>query len=186
MSQAESTEILKTSRSGDPTATSRLLSLVYDELRRIAAHYVRRGGRQQTLQATEIVHEAYLKLVGQENVEWQDRTHFISVAACAMRQVLIAHARKRSAKKRGGDRLRFPLRDSLAVSGGPDVDLLSLDEALLKLNKLHERQVRIVELRFFGGLTYEEIAATLKVSPKTVETDWYAARAWLHRELGKE
>lgn len=179
------TEILKKSRAGDRTAASELLDLVYDKLRAIARGYLRRGRRHPTLQATDVVHEAYIKLVGQENLGRQDRTHFIAVAASAMRQVLVAYARKRDSKKRGGGWRRVPLRDTLAVSGKPDFDILCLDEALSRLEQLHERQVRVVELRFFGGLTCGEIAESLGVSAKTVEADWYSARAWLHRELGK-
>ena len=186
MSRSRSTEILKKAREGDSAAAARLLELVYNELRALAAGYLRRYRRRQSLQATDVVHEAYLKLVGQEDVEWQDKTHFVSVAACAMRQVLVDHARKRSSRKRGGGWQRVPLRDTLGLSGKPELDMLCLDEALQKLQRLHGRQARVVELRFFGDLKYDEIAETLGVSARTVESDWYAARAWLHREMGNE
>ncbi len=185
MTDGTCTDILKKSRTGDHAATGELLELVYDKLRAIARGYLHRHRRHQTLQATDVVHEAYMKLVGQENLAWQDRTHFIAIAASAMRQVLVAYARKRDSQKRGGGWNRVPLQDTLALSGRPDLDILCLDEALSRLEQLHERQARIVELRFFGGLTIGEIAENVGMTPKTVEADWYTARAWLHRELGK-
>ncbi len=179
-------DVIRKSRCGDGEATSELMELVYDRLRDLAAHYLRQGRRGHTLQATEIVHEAFVNLVGLTDVEWNDRAHFLAIAASAMRQVLGEYARQRGAQKRGGGWQRVPLEDTLSVSNGPELDLLHLDEALSRLGELHERQVRVVECRFFSGMTIEEAASALGVSAKTVEADWYAARAWLNRELSKE
>ncbi len=179
-------DVIRKSRCGDGEATSELMELVYDRLRDLAAHYLRQGRRGHTLQATEIVHEAFVNLVGLTDVEWNDRAHFLGVAASAMRQVLGEYARRRGAQKRGGGWQRVPLRDTLSVSNGPELDLLNLDEALSRLGELHERQARVVECRFFSGMTIEEAASALGVSAKTVEADWYAARAWLNRELSEE
>jgi RNA polymerase sigma factor (TIGR02999 family) len=186
MQATQGTEILKRARQGDSTATAKLVELVYDRLRRLARGYVRRNTPHGTLQATDIVHEAYLNLVDQTAVDCNDRTHFVAIAAHAMRQVLAGYARRRGAQKRGGHWKRVPLRDTLALSETPDLDVLALDEALSALEELHERQARVVELRFFGGLDFKEIGGTLGISPRTAEADWYAGRAWLHRELGRE
>jgi RNA polymerase sigma factor (TIGR02999 family) len=186
MPTSQGTEILKRARQGDRAATAELVALVYDRLRELAGAYVRRNTPHQTLQATDIVHEAYLQLVDQSAVDCNDRSHFVALAAHVMRQVLAGYARKRGAQKRGGDRRRVPLRDTLALSTSPDLDIVSLDEALSRLESLHERQARVVELRFFGGLSFEEAAVALGVATKTAEADWYAAKAWLHRELTRE
>ncbi len=177
------TEILKKARRGDRAASADLLEAVYDKLRLLAAAAMRRERRDHTLEATALVHEAYLKLIDETRVEWQDRAHFVSIAACAMRRILVEHARRRGARKRGGDRQRVPLRDTMALSGKPDLDILALDDALSALEKLDTRMARVVELRFFGGLGFDETASGLGVSARTAKEDWYAARAWLHREL---
>jgi len=147
---------------------------------------MKRRNPNQTLQATDIVHEAYLHLLSGENLEWADRTHFVGIAAAAMRQVIVDYGRRKGALKRGGGGQRIPLRDTLALSKNDVLDVVSLDEALQKLKALHERQARVVELRFFGGLSLKEVAAILDVSLRTVEGDWHTARAWLYRELKEE
>jgi len=177
------TGILKSLGQGNESAAAELFPLVYSELRRQAGRYLRNERRDITLQPTALVHETYLKLVDVESADWNDRAHFCRIAARAMRQILVDHARKRSALKRGSDLQRFTLSDSLGVSSGEVVDLLALDEALARLSELAERQGKVVELRFFGGLTTEEVAGILDVSVSTVESDWRIARAWLHREL---
>ena len=164
--------------------SDRLAELVYDRLRELAGRYMKRERRGHTLQPTELVHEAYVNLAAGDQKTWQSRTHFLGVASRAMRQVLVAYARRRGAQKREGGARRVPLSDTMSVSNGSDIDILNLEEALSKLEALDDRKVRVVELRFFGGMTIEETATALEISPKTVEKDWYTARAWLHRELG--
>ena len=170
-----------------PRATAeQLMPLVYDELRRLARGYMARENRDHSLQATALVHEAYLRLVDQTRVNWQGRTHFRAVGARVMRRILIDQARRRGSRKRGGDRQRVTLGDSILRPPDPDVDLpelLSLNDALEELDRLDERQAKVVELRFFGGLTTAEIAAALGVSERTVGDDWKHGRAWLKREL---
>jgi RNA polymerase sigma-70 factor, ECF subfamily len=171
---------------GDETAVSRLMPLVYDELRRIAASYLRRERPGQTLQATALVHEAYVRLIGEKAHNWQNRTHFLAIAALSMRQILVQRARARNAAKRGGDPERITIDQQLLAapeSGADRIDLLALDAALDRLSALNERQARIVELRYFGGLGVEEAAEALGISPATVKRDWTLARAWLKREL---
>jgi RNA polymerase sigma factor (TIGR02999 family) len=163
-----------------------LMPLVYEELRRLARGYMARERREHTLQPTALVHEAYLQLVDQSQVNWQGRSHFRAVGARVMRRILIDHARRRGGLKRGGDRQRVTLGDSLLRPPDPDVDLpelLALNDALDNLARLDERQARVVELRFFGGLTTTEIAEVLGVSERTVQGDWTHGRAWLRREL---
>ena len=162
------------------------MPLVYDELRRLAASYLRREKPGQTLQATALVHEAYVRLIGEKAQPWQNRTHFLAIAALSMRQILVQRARTRKAAKRGGDPERITLDEQLFVPpGGRDqgVDLVALDTALEKLAALNERQAKIVEMRYFGGLSVEEVAEALDISPATVKRDWTLARAWLKREL---
>jgi len=162
------------------------MPLVYDELRRLARAFMARENRDHTLQPTALVHEAYLRLVDQSRVNWQGRTHFRAVGARVMRRILIDHARRREGLKRGGGQQRVTLGDSLLQPPDPDVDLpelLSLNDALDKLARLDERQARVIELRFFGGLTMSEIAEALGVSERTVGDDWKHGRAWLRREL---
>ncbi len=160
-----------------------LFPLVYDELHAIAHRQVRRGGPGQTLNTTALVHEAYLKLVGRSQPGWQDRTHFLSVAAVAMRHILVDHARRRAAEKRGGDDHQILLAEAeLGVEARAEV-ILAVDQALASLAELNERLSRLVELRFFGGLTVEETAAVMGISERTVKRDWRKARAYLYRVL---
>jgi RNA polymerase sigma factor (TIGR02999 family) len=158
------------------------MPLVYEELRALAESYLQRERPDHTLQATALVHEAYMRLVKQEEVEWQSRAHFFAVAAQAIRRILVDHARGHLSAKRGGDRKRVRLDQDLALPE-PDLDLLALDEALEELARLHERQARIVELRFFGGLSLKEVAEYLGLSSRTIDGDWYMARAWLRSKL---
>lgn len=171
--------------SGEGAAAEALMPVVYDELRRLARGYVRRE-RARSVQATELVHEAYLRLAGDRPRRWRGRTHFLAIAAISMRRVLVERARARGAAKRGGDRVQVTLDEALAAGPGTAVDLLALDEALSSLAALDARQARVVELRFFGGLTVEETAEAAGVSPATVKRDWTLARAWLKRELGTD
>ncbi len=160
-----------------------LFPLIYDELRAIAASFFQRQEPGHTLQPTAIVHDAYLRLVRQEDVEWTGRAHFFAVAAKAMRQILINHARDRRAVKRGGDWGRITLDEQLTPATHRDLDIIALDEAMERLEEMDERQCRIVELRFFGGLTIEETGHVLDVSGSTVKSDWNMARSWLFDQL---
>ena len=164
---------------GAATATP----LVYEQLHRLAEGYFRRQPKGHTLNPTALIHEAYLKLAAREGGRWKDRTHFLAVAATAMRQILVDHARGREAVRRGGGRQRITLDESAMPSADRDVDLLALDEALERLAGLDERKARVIELRFFAGLTVQETAAALGVSSVTVKRDWSMARAWIEREL---
>jgi RNA polymerase sigma-70 factor, ECF subfamily len=180
------TKLLSRASEGDPKAVSELMPLVYDELRRLAASYIRRERPGQTLQATALVHEAYVRLIGEKAQHWQNRTHFLAIAALSMRQILVQRARARKAAKRGGDPERITLDEQLLPAGGPsaqEIDLVALDAALEKLAALDARQAKVVELRYFGGLGVEEVAEVLGISPATVKRDWTLARAWLKREL---
>lgn len=170
---------------GDARAASQLMPLVYDELRRLAAGYVRRERRGQTLQATALVHEAYVRLVKPGDRPWTGRTHFVAIAAMSMRQVLVDRARRRNAVKRGGGVERITLQESLipAPDGDSGVDLVALDRALTELAALDPLQAKIVELRYFGGLTVEETAEAVDLSPATVKRHWTVARAFLKRAL---
>ncbi len=179
----EVTEMLLAWNRGEPGALDRLLPAVQKELHRVARGYMRRERPDHTLQATALVNEAYLRLVDQTRVTWKNRAHFIAVAARLMRRILVDHARHRAAKKRGGPDLRLTLASDVAAPDEKNVDLVALDTALEKLEALEPRQARVVELRFFGGLTREEAAEALDVSPVTVKRDWIAARAFLYREL---
>jgi RNA polymerase sigma-70 factor (ECF subfamily) len=162
-----------------------LVPLVYDELRRIAAGYLRGESPGNTLQPTALVHEAFLKLADQHRVDWQGRTHVLAIGAKAMRRILVDHAKCKRRGKRGGGRKRIQLDETTALSVDRDEDLLAVDEALEKLAEIDQRQATIVELRFFGGMTVEEVAETLGLSKRTVESEWTLVRAWLRRELGK-
>jgi RNA polymerase sigma-70 factor, ECF subfamily len=181
----EVTQILHELQNGDPTAEERLIPHVYGELRRLASHYMRRERSDHTLQATALVHEAYLKLIDQHEVNWQGRAHFLGIAAQLMRRILVDHARSHHAVKRGGEQQRIPLDDVIIFSESKSSELIALDEALSRLAQIDARQSRIVELRFFAGLSVEETAEVLSISPKTVKRDWSVARAWLHREISK-
>jgi RNA polymerase sigma-70 factor (ECF subfamily) len=167
----------------DPQSLDSLLPLVYQELRRLAASYLRRERPGQTLQPTALVHEAYLRLMKDKPNRWQNRAHFCAIAAHSMRQILIERARARGALKRGGARPRVTLDEALLAGGERSIDLVALDEALERLAALDPEQARLVELRFFGGLTVEETAEAMDISPATVKRHWAVARAWLAREL---
>jgi len=176
------TELLQAWRDGDDGAFEELVPLVYDELRRLARAQMRREPADHTLQPTGLVHEAYVRLVGAD-LDWQDRNHFLSVAARAMRRVLIDHARRKRAERRGGDLLRVTLSRGPTADSGETVDVMALHEALERLEAYDARQARTVELHFFGGLTQPEIAQVAGLSLATVERDLRHARAWLRREL---
>ena len=178
------TELLIDWSNGHQEALTDLMPLVYDELRRLANHYLRRERPDHTLQPTALVNEAYLRLVDQTGVGWQDRAHFFGIAANSMRQILINHAHSHRAAKRGGTAFKLSLDEAAGLSQTrEDVDLVALDEALSRLAVLDPQQARIVELRFFGGLTIEETAEVLRISPATVKREWTTAKAWLHCAL---
>lgn len=179
------TQLLEKWSQGDEDALGELMPLVYDELHRLAGAYLRREQREHTLQPTALVNEAYLKLVDQRHPNWQNRAQFFGVAAQLMRRILIDHARRHRASKRGGDRCQLSLSNVGAFGNQPDADLLTLHEALERLAELDSEQARLVELRFFGGLTIEETAEVMHVSHATVEREWKVAKAWLKRELTK-
>lgn len=179
------TQLLVEWSNGDTSALDALIPLVYDELRRLARHYLQQEKPGHTLSSTALVHEAYLRLVNQRAVTWQNRAHFFGVASQMMRRILVDHARRRGSQKRRGEAYTLALDDpSLAVEHR-SVDLVALDEALNGLAKLDQRQSRLVELRFFGGLSIEETSEVLGVSTPTVKRDWASARAWLFRELSR-
>lgn len=182
-SPGDVTRLLAAWSAGDPEAMEALAPLVYDELRKIAGAYMRRERSDHTLQPTAVVNEAFLRLAGQREVSFRSRAHFFGIAAQAMRRILVDHARARHAQKRGGPATLLPLDESVAAAGSRGIDLLALDEALSRLAALDGPQARVVELRFFAGLTVEETAAAMDLSPATVKRDWTSARAWLFREL---
>jgi RNA polymerase sigma factor (TIGR02999 family) len=163
-----------------------MMPLVYDELRRLARHYLSRERADHTLQATALVHEAFLRLVDQTQVTWQNRAHFFGIAAQMMRRILVNHAEAHKAEKRGGHARKLALADAVSFADEREVDLVALDDALKTLEKIDPQKCRIVELRFFGGLTIEETAEAMGVSDATVERNWRLAKAWLRRELSKE
>lgn len=177
------TELLVRWRGGDKAALDDLLPLVYAELRRIARHYLNNERSDHTLQSTALVHEAYVRLAKQQLPEWQNRAHFFAVAAQLMRQILVDHARSHRASKRGGEAYKLALDEAEEKAQPVDVDIVALDDALKSLAELDSQQSRVVELKFFGGLSTEETAEVLGVSPSTVKRDWVTARAWLYREL---
>ncbi len=177
------TVLLREVSAGGPDAPERLLELVYEDLRRLASAYMKNERDDHTLQATALVHEAYMRLVDWENVTWQNRAHFFAVAAQVMRKVLIDHARRKGAGKRGGQKIA--LDDAVSFPDKKEFDVLPLEDALQTLEKLDKRQAKIVELRFFGGLTIEETAHVLGVSEGTVRREWTFAKAWFQRELGQ-
>ena len=169
---------------GDQAALDELIPLVYDELRRLAGRYMRRENQDHTLQTSALVNEAYMRLVDQKNVQWQNRAHFLGVAAQLMRRILVDHARSRSRVKRGGRAQMVSLADHVAVSKEA-ADVIVLDDALKNLAEMDRRKSQIVEMKFFGGLTTEEVAEVLKVTSRTVEREWRKARAWLNRAITK-
>jgi RNA polymerase sigma factor (TIGR02999 family) len=181
MADGNVTRLLEQMRHGDAAAQEQLLPLVYDELRKIAAGYMRREREGHTLQPTALVNEAYLRLVKQPDVDWQNRAHFFGVAAQFMRRILVDHARRKNAGKRGG--VKVTLDEAMASTEGRDDVVLGVDRALEKLSRLDARQSRIVELRFFAGLSVEETALVLGVAPRTVNREWRMAQAWLRNEL---
>ncbi|MBS1795315.1 MAG: sigma-70 family RNA polymerase sigma factor [Acidobacteria bacterium] len=177
------TVLLKKMSDGDSAAPEELLPLVYDELRKLAASYLRKERSDHTLQPTALVHEAYIRLVDWENSDWKNRAHFFAVAAQSMRNILVDHARRKKTAIHGGNLQKLALDEAIGFSQSNEVDLVDLDDALGELEKLDDRQSKIVELRFFGGLTIEETAHALNVSPMTVSRDWNFAKAWLYRRL---
>lgn len=183
--RAEVTQLLQQWSNGHEEALDRLLPQVHDELRRLAASYLRRERPDHTLQPTALVNEAFLKLVDQRAARWQNRAHFFGIAAQAMRRILVDYARAHAADKRGGAMRKVPLEDAGLAGPAVDVDLLALDEALTRLAALDRQQSRIVELRYFGGLTMEETAEVMRISPATVGREWRVAKAWLSAELGR-
>jgi RNA polymerase sigma factor (TIGR02999 family) len=170
---------------GERAAREELVPLVYEELRRVARHCLAGQRPDHTLQSAALVHEAYLRLVGHNSVRWDDRVHFFAVAAQLMRRILVDHARKKGAGKRGGDRVTMTLNEQLAPAKKRELDAVALDDALNELSRMNPEHSLIVELRFFGGLSIEETAKAMGISPATVKRDWAVARAWLYRELAR-
>lgn len=184
--QEDITDILTAWREGSHDALHQLLPVVYDELRRQAHRYLRRERQNHTLQTTALIHEAYLRLIEQRNLRLESRTHFFAVAANLMRQILVDYARERHRLKRGGKADNLPLDEAFLVAADEsDIDLLALDEALTRLAEMDYQQVHVVELRFFSGLSIEETADALGISPATVKRDWSVAKAWLKHELSR-
>jgi RNA polymerase sigma factor (TIGR02999 family) len=184
-SQAEVTELLRAWGGGDPSAMARLAPLVYEELRRMAGRYMRGENRGHTLQATALVNEAWLRLVNVTGVRWQDRAHFLAISAQMMRRILVDAARARGSDKRKAGVVRLNLNESIDALPEPDSRLVDLDEALESLAQFDPRKAKVVELRFFGGLSVEETAGVLQISAQSVMRDWKLARAWLVREMGR-
>jgi RNA polymerase sigma factor (TIGR02999 family) len=184
----EVTRLLHALSAGDQVAMDQLIPLVYSELRAIASRHMRSERASHTLQTTALVHEAFLRLVDQHSTTWQNRSHFLSVAARAMRRILVDHARRRQAHKRGGGEAAISLDQvagEVAGASGHPLDVAAVDDALVRLAELDARQAQTVELRFFGGLSVEETAEVVGISPATVKRDWQFAKAWLMRELGR-
>lgn len=180
--RGQTTRLLKAMHAGDPAAAERLLPLVYAELHRVANAYMRRERPDHTLQPTALINEAYLRLI-QEDVDWNSREHFVGFAAQVMRRVLVDYARSRNAQQRSGKLERVELQDQFAISPDKLEQVLLLDEALERLEKANPRQARVVELRYFGGLSIEQIGAALDIAPRSVKRDWALARIWLFEEL---
>jgi RNA polymerase sigma factor (TIGR02999 family) len=179
------TRLLREWSNGDESALEQLTPLVYGELRRLAGRYLRKERPDHTLQSTALVHEAFIRLVDQRDVKWQNRAHFFGVAAQMIRRILVDHARGRQATKRGSGAPKLSLDEALATPERKDLDILALDDALNSLAKIDPQQARIVELRFFTGLTVEETAEVLGISPATVKRDWVTAKAWLYRDISR-
>ncbi len=179
------TELLRDWSKGDKQAEERLFRAVYSELHRQAARYLRRERSDFTLRTTDLIHDAYLRLIDQRHVDWQNRLHFHAVAAQLMRRILVDHARSRHASKRGGSMVRLPLDEAVGVSATQALDFVALDEALTRLAEMDRRQAEVVELMFFGGFSEEETGKVLEVSTRTVKRDWHVAKAWLRRELSR-
>ncbi len=183
VSQQRVTELLVHWSRGDDAALAELTPLVYEELRRVAHHYLSGQRRDQTLQTTALVNEAYLRLADQTNPRWQNRAHFFAVAARAMRQILVSYARTQQAQKRGGGALKVDLDEAALVSPGKSKEIVDLHEALEQLSELDSRKAQVVELKYFGGLNYDEIGEVLKISRITARRDWEFAKLWLYTEL---
>jgi RNA polymerase sigma factor (TIGR02999 family) len=181
----EVTKLLQQWSNGEEQALDQLVPQIHRELRKLAASYLRKERSDHTLQPTALVNEAFLKLIDQRAVRWQNRAHFFGIAAQAMRRILVDHARAHGASKRGDGARKVPLDDGALVGGGVDIDLLALDEALTRLAAIDPQQSRVVELRFFGGLTMEETAEVMHISPATVGREWRMAKAWLFAEMGR-
>ncbi|HTS65624.1 MAG TPA: sigma-70 family RNA polymerase sigma factor [Candidatus Acidoferrales bacterium] len=178
------TQLLVNWSHGDQRALEQLMPLVYGELRRLAGAYLRRERSNHTLQSTALVHEAFLRLVNQQDVQWRNRAHFYGIAAQMIRRILVDYARGQHAEKRGAGAVKLVLDEAMAVpQQSPDIDLLSLNDALDRLTELDERQSRVVELRFFAGLSIEETAEVMHLSPASIKREWQTARAWLFREM---
>jgi RNA polymerase sigma factor (TIGR02999 family) len=182
---SEATQILVAISAGDRSQTDRLMEIVYDDFRALAAGYLEGETQSNTLQPTAVVHEAFIKLVDRGGVDWQGRSHFFAVGATAMRQILVDHARKKLAAKRGGGRQRISLDERLSLSPKRDADVLALDEALEKLATINAQRAKIVEMRFFAGMTENEVAIALDVSKSSVQKQWAATSRWLRRELSE-
>jgi RNA polymerase sigma factor (TIGR02999 family) len=181
----EVTKLLRVWRAGDPRALDALVPQVYKELRRLAHFQLKKERPNHTLQSAALVHEAYARLVGQDSLEFENRAHFFAVAAQLMRQILVDYARRHRAEKRGGGVFMLTLEDAMALPQRKDLDVVALDDALTALAKIDERQSRVVELRYFAGLSLEETAEAMEIAESTVRRDWTVARAWLHRELSR-
>jgi len=181
----EITRLLGAFKSGDPSAESRLMELTYRELRKIAAGHLRRERSGRSLQTADLVHEAYLRLVDQTSLPWRDRSDFFRIAAHVMRQILVDRARKRHAVKRGGGAPEISLDRALNIAEAQSADLLALEEALARLERVDTRQCQVVEMRFFAGMSEDEVAEVLGVSARTINRDWRMARAWLYKEVYK-
>lgn len=183
LSQRQVTQLLLDWSDGDNEALNRLIPLVYQELKRMARYYMRRERGDHTLQTSALVNEAYIRLVDYRKMRWQDRAHFLAVAAQAMRRILVEHARARTRDKRGGEARKVSLDEAATLADGKAADMVALDEALNGLAEFDPRKSQIVELRYFGGLNIEETAEVIGVSPATVKREWNTARIWLHREI---
>jgi RNA polymerase sigma-70 factor (ECF subfamily) len=179
------TQMLHDWSHGDREVLDKLVPVVYEELRRQAARYLKRERPGHTLQTTALIHEAYIRLIDQKNVHWQNRAHFYAISAKLMRRILVDHARSRQAAKRGGSDIKLPLEEAIIASEGREVDLVALDEALERLAAIDPQQSRVVELKFFSGMSVEETAEVLGVSTRTVKRDWNVAKAWLRREISE-
>ena len=179
------TELLVRWTNGESNARDELVPLVYGELRRLAQHCLMQQRPDHTLESAALVHEAYLRLVGHSSVRWDDRVHFFAVAAQLMRRILVDHARRKAATKRGGTRVTVTLIEDLAPAKEKGLDVIALDDALQELSRMNQQHGRVIELRFFAGLSIEETAQVLGISPATVKRDWAVARAWLYRELAR-
>jgi RNA polymerase sigma factor (TIGR02999 family) len=177
------TRLLEECATGNKSLLNDILPIVYKELHKISSKYLRDEFRNHTFQTTELVHEAYLKMIGEKKISWQSKAHFLGIAAKSMRQILVDYTRKRNAKKRGEGKSKISLDDAPVISAETDEQILALDEALTKLESIDERSSKIVELRYFSGLTIEETAEYLQISPATIKRDWNFAKAWLYREM---